>query len=266
MDSSVAPPCQYDDDYDGEIGIEIVSPIFDSLETLEVMVKELFDVLKTTDVYFDQRCGLHFHISHPDLRTGAGSNREFASIVMHMALLEYEIYKRLKYQGRLNRNYCQPLPTNLVLSALSFLSKPRVMDTPVNLSHDISSLFLGHVADTVSDKYGYDRYRGLNFHALWYRGALEFRYNEMTFEVNEFMKWIRLYNSIVYKALSHQYEPNIDVIMFPYEEDIPLVKTGSRTDSTYKVSRANQQLVTIALDSFKENYDINKHCILKGVV
>lgn len=195
MDSSVGSP---EGDYEEDYGVEIVSPVFNSWEEMVAASEKLFEVIDQTDgLHFDDKCGLHYHISHPRLHSTRST--ELARLTTLVGGLEYDIYRRQKYQARMHRKYCRPLASTILLKACTTVTRHEYLaDSCESFATDLSKTYLNVTSTQVREKYGYDnRYRGLNFHALWYRGAIEFRYNEMTFKHEDFLKWFSFYRQAV---------------------------------------------------------------------
>lgn len=242
MDSSVGPPEKEDED--GFIGVEIVSPVFRSFAEMEDGAKRMMKALKEMGLSYNEDCGLHYHVSHTSLSPGS-SDTTLRSLVLAMALLEPHIYRTLQNRYRMSRKYCRPLPISLISALLA-----GGIDSNLNPTTrvTIQNVFL-QGNSRIDSKYGYDRYRGCNFHALWYRGAMEFRYHEMTLDPKELCFWFEFYGAVLNAVTQTR---GIDELYVKLE---PLIKRlrskrkknaadgGDRAIHAMNVARTNERMV-----------------------
>lgn len=248
MDSSVGSPERNYDEDEEDYGVEIVSPVFNSWEEMVTASEKLFEVIDQTDgLHFDDKCGLHFHISHPRLHSTRST--ELARLTTLVGGLEYDIYRRQKYQARMNRKYCRPLASTILLKACTTVTRNEYLaDRCESFATDLSKTYLNVTSSQVREKYGYDnRYRGLNFHALWYRGAIEFRYNEMTFKHEDFLKWFSFYRQAVIYATDQTMQ--LDTAYMLLNEQLSEIAIPKRKIGVAGKVTANAQANKIIVDN-----------------
>jgi hypothetical protein len=101
--------------------------------------------------------------------------------------IEHVIYKSLP-NNRIANRYCKSI------DSLNYSDLEKVD----NMS-SLHKLYYNKIADTIPDSHHYNgaRYQGLNLHARFFLGTIEFRYHEGTTNVDNIMSWINLCNWIV---------------------------------------------------------------------
>lgn len=144
------------------------------------------DALKSMGWEGTNHCGAHSHVNFRKSLSKAHIKRA----MMLCRKLEPFILDRIAPRRR-NEHYCQPLHKSWDLS--------EVINTPADR---IDELVYGtdnedELAESKEDKYCDARYSGVNFHSIFFRGTLEFRYLEGTTDPKRLSQFGLLYAGIV---------------------------------------------------------------------
>jgi len=137
---------------------EIVSPIltYEDIPLLQDVVRSV----RQTHAVCDERCGVHIHLSHPEVTPKALAN--LAKMIYKQEAL---IYAALGVSPERMARYCKPL--NPTFIARLTKNPPKSFET---LNRQWFGKFTPH-----PQRYGVERYSILNYTAFFYRGAVEIR-------------------------------------------------------------------------------------------
>lgn len=171
-DSSISAGSNYS-------GIEWVSipsrgdAIYDILTDLNTWAKDNM-------AHVNKSCGFHVHIDATDLDW-----KDLVSIAIVTQKLENYIYAMLP-KSRRKVNWSKPIN----------ISKDFLKSVE---SHEdfISEWYNSLGSSPSNDKYNEARYTGLNLHARYYLGTIEFRYHSGTLNLDKMLNWVKICNSIV---------------------------------------------------------------------
>jgi hypothetical protein len=166
--------------FDGSIsgeGREMVSVPANG-DLLALRVRDLCRWATHYKITVNKSCGLHLHMDATDTDW-----RDLQGIATVAKTFEKYIYYMLP-RSRAGR-WCRPLRMSLE-NIINCSSEGEF----VNLWYDSASCYIDR------DKYNDSRYHGLNLHARFYLGTVEFRYHSGTLNNKKIMNWIRICNSI----------------------------------------------------------------------
>ena len=167
--------------FDGSItgeGREMVS-IPANGDILNGRIENLCDWASFHNVTVNKSCGLHLHIDATDTDW-----RDLRSIAIVAKRFEKYIYSMLP-RSRMKVSWCRKLPMSI-----SELKSCNDEGDFVNLWYDSCGSRIDR------DKYNDSRYHGLNLHARFYLGTVEFRYHSGTLNKKKITNWVKICNSI----------------------------------------------------------------------
>ena len=167
--------------FDGSItgeGREMVS-IPANGDILNGRIENLCDWASEYNVTVNKSCGLHLHIDATDTDW-----RDLRSIAIVAKRFEKYIYSMLP-RSRTKVSWCRSLPMSI-----AELKSCNDEGEFVRLWYDSCSSRVDR------DKYNDSRYHGLNLHARFYLGTVEFRYHSGTLNKNKITNWVKICNSI----------------------------------------------------------------------
>jgi len=167
--------------FDGSIrgeGREMIS-IPANGDILNGRIENLCDWASFHNVTVNKSCGLHLHIDATDTDW-----RDLRSIAIVAKRFEKYIYSMLP-RSRMKVSWCRKLPMSI-----SELKSCNDEGDFVNLWYDSCGSRIDR------DKYNDSRYHGLNLHARFYLGTVEFRYHSGTLNKKKITNWVKICNSI----------------------------------------------------------------------
>lgn len=167
-----------------EYATEVVSPIlvYEDIEDLQEIVRQL----RRAGAIVNASCGIHIHVdasSHTPLT--------LCNLVKLMAQKEDILYKALKVDVR-RMQYCNKVNTKLV--QVINQKKPKTLEKLADIWY----------ADSYGDRnahYNQSRYRGLNLHATFTKGTVEFRLFNSTTHAGEIKAYIQFCLAVSHQAL-----------------------------------------------------------------
>ena len=218
--------------YDGSLsrgGVEYRTnrPIMGDI--VERRVSSLVSAMDDNYMYVDNSCGLHLHFNARDMDV-----QSMKSLMMVMMHIEPIILKTLP-GNRVNNRYCR--------SMYKKLSYDRIKD--ISNTKDLVNLYYNQISETSigSNHYNNARYNGLNLHARFFLGTIEFRYHEGCEDYDSIMGWINFCRRIIRVSNilsgSNQHFSR-KVLKETFEKDIQssqnysLLKAGSLCAEEYK--------------------------------
>jgi hypothetical protein len=155
---------------------EVVTPIlgWSDVETLQSVVR----ALRTAGARVDSSCGLHVHVGASNL-----GPKGLGRLVKIVARREQLFLKAFGVSERRLSSYTRPIDPTLV----DGVCRAR------NLTEgQLSRLWYGRDQSQYGRPSHYDssRYHGLNLHAFWYHGTVEFRYFNGTLHAGEIRAYL----------------------------------------------------------------------------
>jgi len=176
-DGSISP----DEDYSGT---EMVS-IPTNGDALYHTINNLKNWSSEYNASVNKSCGLHIHFNSLDLTA-----REVAFIGIVYKVLEPSIFNMMP-PSRRKSNWCKKFPINT--DDLKQIAKNNCEQSLVDYYYDGYSPSI--------EKYNDCRYYGLNLHARYYHGTIEFRHHSGTLNKTKILNWIKICNAIIEKGI-----------------------------------------------------------------
>ncbi len=146
----------------GDLRCEVVTPIlqYDDIEDLQEIIREL----RAAGAMANESCGIHVHVD--------GANHDASSLTRLMMLFVSRqdlIYKSLEIGDRANR-WCHPMSKDL-FKAMKGSDRTRTEIERIWYS----SANDGYHGGVDHSHYNATRYHGVNLHAFFTKGTVEFR-------------------------------------------------------------------------------------------
>jgi len=137
---------------------EIVSPVltYDDIPLLQEVVR----AVRQAHAVCDERCGVHIHVSHPEVTPKA-----LANLAKMIYKQEEIIYAALGVSQERMGRYCKPLNPAFI---------ERIMKNPPKSFEALNRQWYGNYNPT-PQRYDSSRYAILNLNAFFVRGAVELR-------------------------------------------------------------------------------------------
>ena len=168
-----------------DLRCEVVSPIlrYADLDTLQHVIR----AMRFAGAKVDQHCGIHIHVdaSHFD-------SRHLAILARLTFQQEPLIYAALGISAARAARYAKPTDPAFIRRLEQ--RRPQTMDALNRLWYGRSVTHPPHSHAT--------RYRGVNFHAIWDKGTVEFRYFESTLHAGKVKGYIQFVLAVAAKALN----------------------------------------------------------------
>jgi hypothetical protein len=174
--------------YSDEEQCELVTPIltYSDLEILQQVVAKL----KAAGASVNTSCGLHIHVDAKRFTPQAVVN-----LVTLIGSREQLLYRALGIPKDRMR-YCKRINDELVQTIVE--KKPESLE---ELRRD---WYLESPYETVEGKYHSTRYHGLNLHAMFTKGTVEFRLFNSTLEASEVKAYVQFVLALSNQALLHK--------------------------------------------------------------
>lgn len=174
--------------YSDEEQCELVTPIltYPDLEILQQVVAKL----KAAGASVNKSCGLHIHVDAKRFTPQAVFN-----LVTLIGSREQLLYRALGIPKDRMR-YCKRINDELVQTI--------VEKKPESLEELRRNWYLESPYETVEGKYHSTRYHGLNLHAMFTKGTVEFRLFNSTLEVSEVKAYVQFVLALSNQALLHK--------------------------------------------------------------
>jgi hypothetical protein len=159
----------------GRNGCEVVSPVlrWDDMECLQQIVR----ALRRNGCRVDSDCGIHVHVD------GAGFDaKSVRNLVRTVSKYEPMLLKGLGVSPARRSQWCRDVNE-------SFLSRTDRMPRGATLD-DLATRWYGGRNGSRREHYHHSRYHGVNLHALWYHGTIEFRYFDATLHAGKVRSYV----------------------------------------------------------------------------
>lgn len=170
-----------------EYKTEVVSPIltYEDIEDLQELVRQL----RRKGAIVNNSCGIHVHVGAERF-----TPQTLRNIVNIIASKEDILYKALKIDRERIR-YCKK--TNEKLLETINKKKPKIMS-------ELSDIWYAEDPHGRDRRYNTTRYRGLNLHATFTKGTVEFRLFNSTTHAGEVKAYIQFCLAVSHQALSQK--------------------------------------------------------------
>ena len=221
---------------DGYSSVEWVSRPANG-EKLRATINNLIKWASEENGEVNRSCGLHVHIDATDTTW-----RDLVGIALVTHKIEPYVFKMMPLSRR-NSNWCAELP--LSAGSLASISSEEEF---IDLWYDAAG------SEPSNDKYNDARYMGLNLHARYYLGTIEFRYHSGTLNRDKITNWIKLCNSIVTTGIELARNKDWEHRDFFRSRD-----AAKRSDVVYKMINLDQEVIDYMIDRavlFLENEKI----------
>lgn len=173
---------------DQDYKVELVTPIL--LYNDIPLLQEVVRALRGAGAKVNERCGLHVHID------AANHNaKTVRNLVNIFASREDLLYQSLQVKD--NRlNYCKKVKPDIVTDMNG--AKPKDME-------GVGAIwYKGYSRNECTVHYSQTRYYGLNLHAIWYKGTIEFRMFNSTLHAGEVKTYIQLALAMSHQAITQK--------------------------------------------------------------
>ncbi len=170
-----------------EYSTEVVSPIltYEDLEDLQEVVRQL----RHAGAFVNQSCGIHIHVD-----AKPHTPQTLKNLVNLMAQKEDILYKSLKIAPERLR-YCQKVNEHLI--AVINKKKPKTLEA-------LADVWYADSTGSRNAHYNESRYRGLNLHATFTKGTIEFRLFNYTTHAGEIKSYIQFCHAVSHQALTQK--------------------------------------------------------------
>lgn len=170
---------------------ELVTPIlnYEDIETLQELVRRLRKAgAKSSE---GEGCGIHVHIGAKDF-----TPQHLLNLVNIMASKQDLIYKALGVDGYREREYCQKFKADYIEAANKH--KATKME-------DDWYIYNGGRFESRRSHYNESRYHGLNLHAYYTKGTVEFRLFNGTLHAGRIKAYIQFCVAMASQALAQKH-------------------------------------------------------------
>lgn len=167
---------------------EVVSPIL-SYEDIPKL-QELVRTLRKAGAFANKSCGIHIHVGAERFTV-----KTLRNLVNIMASKEDMIYRALQINPSRESRYCRKANTTF-LKELN-REKPDTLD-------GIADLWYQEAPYGRTHHYNSTRYHGLNLHATFTKGTVEFRLFNGTLHAGEIKAYIQFCLAVAHQALTQK--------------------------------------------------------------
>ena len=191
--SDASITCQKKNDRGGKViagreySTEIVSPIlsYEDIGDLQEVVRQL----RHAGAFVNKSCGIHIHVD-----ASRHTPQTLKNLVNLMAQKEDILYRALKIAPERLR-YCQKVNEDLlgVINA----KKPQTLQ-------QLADMWYAGVYGSRTAHYNESRYRGLNLHATFTKGTVEFSLFNSTTHAGEIKSYIQFCLALSHQALTQR--------------------------------------------------------------
>lgn len=168
-----------------EYATEVVSPIltYEDMEDLQEVIRQL----RHAGAFSNKSCGIHIHVD-----AKKHTPETLRNLVNLMAQKEDILYKAIKVDAE-RLDYCKKVNTHLV--EMINKNKPKTLE-------QLADLWYEGNYESRTAHYNGSRYRGLNLHATFTKGTVEFRLFNSTTHAGEIKAYIQFCLSLSQMALT----------------------------------------------------------------
>lgn len=163
---------------------EVVSPIltYADIEKLQNVVR----AIRERGAKVDERCGIHIHVD-----AASFDGRTLSNLAKLVYKQEALILHALNVSQSRQERYTRPISNDFIRQIEE--QRPRT-------TTQLNRIWYGR-ENRQPTHYDHTRYHGVNFHNVWYRGTVEFRWFEGTLHAGKIKGYIQLVLAIAAKAL-----------------------------------------------------------------
>lgn len=179
-----------------EYRVEFITPIlkYDDIELLQGIIREF----RTAGAFRDDSCGIHIHVGAKDMTA-----KQVCNLVKTMSAYENLIYKALNVDEYRATKWCRKTEQR-------FLNEVK-NKKPETLAELEAVWYNGHSRAYIH--YDQSRYRGLNLHALFSKGTVEFRLFNSTLHAGKIKAYIQFCLAMVAKARTDKHYSSTPIVI-----------------------------------------------------
>lgn len=172
----------------GEYASEVVTPILQYGDISDL--QEILRQLRRAGAKANSSCGIHIHV-------GAEKHtaKTLRNLVNIMASKQDMIYKALQISPNRASRYCKKLEANIIEKFNS--QKPDTKD-------EIADIWYDGYGSSRNSHYNSSRYHGLNLHAVFTKGTVEFRLFNSTAHAGKLKAYIQFCLAVNNQALTQR--------------------------------------------------------------
>ncbi|MFA6717127.1 MAG: amidoligase family protein [Victivallales bacterium] len=164
---------------------EVVSPILHYEDIPQF--QEVIRALRNAKARVDGTCGIHCHVSAEHF-----NGRQLANLAKIFYKQEELIIHAFGVSHHRLQNYTRPLSDDFIREIET--KKPQTKD-------ELNTIWYGY-HNTNPQHYDHSRYRTVNFHNVWYRGTVEFRFLEGSLHSGKIRAGLSLCLALAAKAIN----------------------------------------------------------------
>jgi len=171
------------------------------------MVEAVSNALKNAGATVDDSCGMHVHVDARDIKN---SGAQLANVVKLAAKYEALYLNGLNVSdARKSNQYCPPLTVKRPTAATELSVKMTATAVKLAWYQTTSEETAAYRAnDHYNSHYAaYSRYCGVNLHAVWNKGTVEFRYFAGTLDFATIEECVALMVGLVVMATRYSEVP-----------------------------------------------------------
>ncbi len=165
---------------------EVVTPILSYSDDIAIL-QQVIRCLRRSGAKINHQCGIHVHVDAGILETKA-----IVRLAKYVNKQEYLIQHALGISRQRINKYTKPVDASFI----DKLEKKRQISM-----NQLNTLWYGSYNHS-PNKYHSSRYAGLNFHSIFEKGTIEFRWFEGTLHAGKVKSYIQLCLLLVNKAIN----------------------------------------------------------------
>ncbi|MCM1267483.1 MAG: amidoligase family protein [Bacteroidales bacterium] len=170
-----------------EYSTEIVSPILTYADIADL--QEIVRQLRHAGAFVNRSCGIHIHVD-----ASRHTPQTLKNLVNLMAQKEDILYRALQIAPERLR-YCKKVNEDLI--RVINARKPQTLQA-------LADMWYAGTVDSRTAHYNESRYRGLNLHATFTKGTVEFRLFNSTTHAGEIKAYIQFCLALSHQALTQK--------------------------------------------------------------
>ncbi|MEN6520061.1 MAG: amidoligase family protein [Armatimonadota bacterium] len=170
-----------------EFRAEVVSPVLTYEDLLDL--QDVVRAIRRCGSVVDEKCGMHIHVD-----ASAFDGRSLTNLAKIIHKQEELILTALGVSAERMRRYTKPMSPDFIAKIES--SRPKTKE-------QMNRIWYGY-QNNHPEHYDQTRYYGVNFHNVWYRGTVEFRWFAATLHAGKVKAAIQFVLAIAAKALNNR--------------------------------------------------------------
>jgi len=172
---------------------EVVSPILTWADMDQL--QEVVRVIRRAGATVDASCGIHVHVDARDLTV-----KQVANLVTDVSNNEGMFDEMLGIANNRRHQWCKPLPMEKA-ARITALRETEEAAKVARESKALADVWYGGSYESRTKHYNSTRYHGLNLHALYTKGTVEFRWFQPSLHAGEVKAYVVLALAMVGRAV-----------------------------------------------------------------